>query len=94
MLFVADSAKEKISELIHKEGLGEDYFVRVSVTSGGCSGCRPYGIGCLDVFQPTGAHGWTKVIDQSFNSLGNLGAFVLPYVICNSKVDTNLKTRQ
>ena len=38
MLFVADSAKEKISELIHKEGLGEDYFVRVSVTSGGCSG--------------------------------------------------------
>ncbi len=38
MLFVADSAKEKISELIHKEGLGDDYFVRVSVTSGGCSG--------------------------------------------------------
>ncbi len=38
MLFVADSAKEKISELIHKEGLGADYFVRVSVTSGGCSG--------------------------------------------------------
>lgn len=38
MLFVADSAKEKISELIRNGGLGEDYFVRVSVTSGGCSG--------------------------------------------------------
>jgi iron-sulfur cluster assembly protein len=38
MLFVADSAKEKILELFAKEGLSEDYFVRVSVTSGGCSG--------------------------------------------------------
>jgi len=38
MVFVADSAKEKISELITKQGLGGDYFIRVSVTSGGCSG--------------------------------------------------------
>lgn len=38
MLFVADTAKEKILELISKEDLSEDYFVRVSVTSGGCSG--------------------------------------------------------
>ncbi|MBK8701492.1 MAG: iron-sulfur cluster assembly accessory protein [Saprospiraceae bacterium] len=38
MVFVADSAKYKIVELLSKEGLGEDYFVRVSVTSGGCSG--------------------------------------------------------
>jgi iron-sulfur cluster assembly protein len=38
MLFVAESAKEKIQELFSKEGLGTDYFVRVSVTSGGCSG--------------------------------------------------------
>lgn len=38
MLFVADSAKERIKGLKSKEGLGEDYFVRVSVTSGGCSG--------------------------------------------------------
>lgn len=38
MVFVADSAKEKISELISKQGLGGDYFIRVSVTSGGCSG--------------------------------------------------------
>lgn len=38
MLYVAESAKEKITELIGQETLTEDYFVRVSVTSGGCSG--------------------------------------------------------
>ncbi len=38
MLFVANSAKEKISELITNSNLNDDYFVRVSVTSGGCSG--------------------------------------------------------
>lgn len=39
MLYVGDSAKEKVEELMAKEGLSvEEYFVRVSVTSGGCSG--------------------------------------------------------
>ena len=38
MLFVAESAKSKIDELKTNESLGEDFFVRVSVTSGGCSG--------------------------------------------------------
>ena len=38
MLFVADSAKDKIQELMQESGLDSDYFVRVSVTSGGCSG--------------------------------------------------------
>lgn len=38
MLFVADSAKEKIEELKSEEKLADDFFVRVSVTSGGCSG--------------------------------------------------------
>ena len=38
MLFVADSAKEKIKELMQGENLSIDHFVRVSVTSGGCSG--------------------------------------------------------
>jgi iron-sulfur cluster assembly protein len=38
MLFVANSAKERIVEIKEKDGLTEDYFVRVSVTSGGCSG--------------------------------------------------------
>lgn len=38
MLFVADSAKEKIDEIIKTKNLSKDFFVRVSVTSGGCSG--------------------------------------------------------
>ena len=38
MIFVADSAKEKITELKSGSSLEEDHFVRVSVTSGGCSG--------------------------------------------------------
>ena len=38
MLFVADSAKEKINEIMEDQHLSEDFFVRVSVTSGGCSG--------------------------------------------------------
>jgi len=38
MLFVADSAKIKISELMGNASLESDHFVRVSVTSGGCSG--------------------------------------------------------
>lgn len=38
MLFVHDTAKDKISELMGAQSLTEDYFVRVSVTSGGCSG--------------------------------------------------------
>ena len=38
MLFVADSAKEKIIELANNSNLSKDYFIRISVTSGGCSG--------------------------------------------------------
>lgn len=38
MVFVADSAKEKISEILKTEHLSNDHFVRVSVVSGGCSG--------------------------------------------------------
>ena len=38
MLFVADSAKEKITEIKTSQDLDENYFIRVSVVSGGCSG--------------------------------------------------------
>lgn len=39
MLFVADSAKDKIAELKStNDEMTESHFVRVSVTSGGCSG--------------------------------------------------------
>lgn len=38
MLFVSDKAKEKIESILHDKNLGNDYFVRVSVKGGGCSG--------------------------------------------------------
>jgi iron-sulfur cluster assembly protein len=38
MIFVADSAKQKIEEIRKGGGMPSDYFVRVSVVSGGCSG--------------------------------------------------------
>jgi iron-sulfur cluster assembly protein len=51
MLFVADSAKEKITTLMKESGLSEDFFVRVSVTSGGCSGLS-YNLDFDDTPQP------------------------------------------
>jgi len=38
MIFVDDSAKEKIDDLLSETNVSEKHFVRVSVTSGGCSG--------------------------------------------------------
>lgn len=39
MLFVAESAKDRILEILGSENKSlEQYFVRISVTSGGCSG--------------------------------------------------------
>ncbi|BDS14707.1 HesB/IscA family protein [Aureispira anguillae] len=39
MIFVAESAKKQIQYIrANNENLDENYFVRVSVTSGGCSG--------------------------------------------------------
>jgi iron-sulfur cluster assembly protein len=38
MVYVAESAKHKIDEVRRNEGIGPDYFLRVSVVSGGCSG--------------------------------------------------------
>ena len=38
MINVAESAKQQIDKIKLREGYGEDYFVRVSVLSGGCSG--------------------------------------------------------
>ena len=39
MLFVSDTAKSKILEILERDGKpADEFFVRVSVTSGGCSG--------------------------------------------------------
>lgn len=38
MVYVAESAKQKIDEVRRSEKIGADFFLRVSVVSGGCSG--------------------------------------------------------
>jgi len=38
MLFVADSAKERLQSIRETKGLTGDYFLRATITSGGCSG--------------------------------------------------------
>ena len=38
MIYVSDKAKEKVDQLKREADLGDDYFLRVSVVGGGCSG--------------------------------------------------------
>jgi iron-sulfur cluster assembly protein len=38
MIYVAESAKQRIVSIREQKGYSDDYFVRVGVTSGGCSG--------------------------------------------------------
>ena len=38
MLFVSDQAKDQIDKVMSTQSLTEDYFIRVTVISGGCSG--------------------------------------------------------
>lgn len=38
MIFIDETAKQKIAEIKKNENLSQDYFLRVWVTSGGCSG--------------------------------------------------------
>ena len=38
MIFISDKAKERVLKIWHEEQLTPAHFVRVSVTSGGCSG--------------------------------------------------------
>lgn len=38
MITVSDRASERVIGLMQEEGLGGDYFIRVSVVGGGCSG--------------------------------------------------------
>jgi hypothetical protein len=44
-----------------------------------------------NVFQPSGAHCRTKLITKVIHSLGNDRSLILPNVIRNTEVDTNLK---
>jgi iron-sulfur cluster assembly protein len=37
-IFISEKAKIRVAQLLAEDGRGDDYFVRVSVVSGGCSG--------------------------------------------------------
>ncbi|MFN5942658.1 MAG: HesB/IscA family protein [Bacteroidota bacterium] len=38
MIFISDKAVEKVKQLRAESSIGEDYFLRVGVVGGGCSG--------------------------------------------------------
>ena len=38
MLYISDTAKSRVEGMQTKSGLGESFFIRVSVMGGGCSG--------------------------------------------------------
>lgn len=38
MLHISTKAKEKVQAIMQNEGLADDHFIRLTVTSGGCSG--------------------------------------------------------
>lgn len=38
MIYISDKAKEKVIQLKQETGLSEEYFLRVGVVGGGCSG--------------------------------------------------------
>lgn len=38
MIYISDKALKKVAELRATSGLGDEYFLRVSVVGGGCSG--------------------------------------------------------
>lgn len=38
MIYVSEKAKEKVRDLKQQAAIGEDFFLRVSVVGGGCSG--------------------------------------------------------
>ena len=38
MIFISDKAKDRVLKIVEKDNLTNDHFIRVEVTSGGCSG--------------------------------------------------------
>ena len=60
MIYVSDKAKEKVAQLMTDAHLSEEYFLRVSVVGGGCSGLS-YKLDFDNESQPN---------DQSFEDKG------------------------
>ena len=52
MIFISEKAKERVQNMWKEDNLSGNHFVRVSVTSGGCSGLS-YNMKFDDQAQPT-----------------------------------------
>lgn len=79
MLFVSEEAKIKIEEIRQKDGKGPEMFVRVSVTSGGCSGLS-YHLDFDDVLKEN-----DQVFeDKSIKIVTDLRSFIY---LCNTTLD-------
>lgn len=52
MIYISDKAKERVLKMWKDDHLSDDHFVRVSVTSGGCSGLT-YNMKFDSIQQPT-----------------------------------------
>ena len=52
MIFISEKAKERVQNMRKEDNLSANHFVRVSVTSGGCSGLS-YNMKFDDQTQPT-----------------------------------------
>ena len=52
MIFISEPAKSKVEQLKQEAGIGNDYFIRISVVGGGCSGLS-YQMDFDHTIQPT-----------------------------------------
>ena len=80
MLVAANSRFDSIGE--HQDGFPHD---------GAGTHRMVLCVGTTEVCKPSGTHGWTKLISQVINGLGNQCPLLLPHVIRNSKFHANLQ---
>lgn len=79
MIYVSDKAKEKVLELKQNAELGDDYFLRVSVVGGGCSGLS-YKLDFDNEAQPKDQH----FEDQGVKLVTDLKSFLY---LCDTTLD-------
>ena len=79
MIFISEIASQRVKEILEDEGKSEDYFVRVSVKGGGCSGLS-YDISFDNQIQPE---------DQFFEDKGiKLCTDLMSFLyVCNSTLE-------
>ncbi|MBK7957428.1 MAG: iron-sulfur cluster assembly accessory protein [Bacteroidetes bacterium] len=79
MLFVSDKAKQKIESILTEKNMGGDYFVRVSVKGGGCSGLS-YNMDFDNVLKEDDQ----EFVDKGIKLVTDLMSFLY---VCNTTLD-------